>query len=364
MSRILLLKFWILPWVGSWKVFEQVRQWAEFTGRQISMFTIRRYFLTGIIGLVLFNAGIFPALYAGEKKGKWSSFDGADFPYTSWLDYGQAKPKAIVVCVHGLSGAASDFEQLGTRLSKQGMAVYAHELRGQGNDPKASRIGDLRSPNLWFKDLESFLAMTRGRHREAPVFLYGESLGALIVMHGFSGLSAANRSAVRGMIYASPVVALPETLPPVREFLVRVVMRVLPKLKVSLVNLAGKQSDKVTGDSGHWEQMQKTKHYVPRFTLRFLMAVEKMAWGGTGAARPVRKPVLVVYPGQDVFTKPAQVEQFFKALESPDKTKRLFAESHHLLAFDKEREALFKLVGEWIGKRSGQANAPEPVPGR
>ena len=172
------------------------------------------------------------------------------------------------------------------------------------------------------------------------------------------------RSSIRGLIYASPVVALPENLPPVKEFFVRLVMMILPKLKVSLVNLAGDRSAQVTGDSNHWEQIQKTKHYVPRFTLRFLKSVEKMAWGSTGAARSIKKPVLVVYPGQDVFTQPAQVEQFFKALESPDKAKRLFAESHHLLAFDKERDALFKLVGEWIGKRSGKVNAPESVPGR
>jgi len=98
--------------------------------------------------------------------------------------------------------------------------------------------------------------------------------------------------------------------------------------------------------------MKKTKHYVPRFTLRFLGTVEKMAWGSTDVARSIKKPVIVVYPGMDVFTRPAQVEQFFGALEFPDKTKRLFAGSHHLLAFDKEREELFRLVSEWISKRS------------
>ena len=316
------------------------------------MFSIPKSLAAGIFGLALCSAGVFPALYAGEEKGKWSSFDGEDFPYTSWLGAGHVKPKAIVVCVHGLSGAASDFEQLGTRLSKQGMAVYAYELRGQGNDPKACRIGDLRSPDLWFNDLDSFLTMVRGLHKGVPVFLYGESLGSLIVMHGFSGFSGPNRSAVSGLIYASPVIALPDSLPPVKEFFARVVMRIFPRLKVSLLKLSGEQGDKVAGEGGHWEQMKKTKHYVPRFTLRFLGAVEKMAWGGIDVARSIKKPVIVVYPGMDVFTRPAQVEQFFEALESPDKTKRLFAGSHHLLAFDKEREELFRLVSEWISKRS------------
>jgi acylglycerol lipase len=308
--------------------------------------------MAGIVAVLLFITGIYPAPAADNKPGQWSSFDGEEFPYSSWLPAGEVKPKVVVVCVHGLSGAASDFEQLGKRLSKQGMAVYAHELRGQGNDPERKRIGDLRSPDLWFKDIDSFIGMARGRHEGSPVFLYGESLGALIVMHGFAGLSVLNQSAVGGLIYASPVVALPESLPPVKEFLLRVAMKICPGFKVSLFKIAGDQESKVAGDSDHWEQMLKTKHYVPRFTLRFLGAVEKMAQGSAAAARSIDKPVLVVYPGMDLFTKPAQVEHFFKQLESPDKTKRLFAGSYHLLAFDKEREALFKLVAEWIGRRS------------
>ncbi len=308
--------------------------------------------IVGIVALLLFSTDIYSAPAADNQPGKWSSFDGEEFPYSSWLPAGEVKPKVVVVCVHGLSGAASDFEQLGKRLSGQGMAVYAHELRGQGNDPERKRIGDLRSPDRWFKDLDSFIGMARGRHEGAPVFLYGESLGALIVMHGFAGLSELNRSAVGGLIYASPVVALPEGLPPVKEFFVRVAMKICPGLKVSLFQIAGDQAAKVAGDSDHWEQMLKTKHYVPRFTLRFLGTVEKMARDSAAAARSIDKPVLVVYPGMDLFTKPAQVEHFFKQLESSDKTKRLFAGSYHLLAFDKEREQLFKLVREWIGKRS------------
>ena len=308
--------------------------------------------IAGIVALLLFSTGIYTASAEDNQAEVWASFDGEEFPYSSWLPAGEAKPKVIVVCVHGLSGAASDFEQLGKRLSKQGMAVYAHELRGQGNDPDPKRIGDLRSPDLWYNDLDSFIATVRGRHKEVPVFLYGESLGSLIVMHGFAGLSALNQSAVGGLIYASPVVALPESLPPVKEFFLRVVMKICPGLKVSLLRIAGDQDAKVTGDSDHWEQMLKTKHFVPRFTLRFLGTVEEMARDSADAARSIEKPVLVVYPGMDLFTKPAQVEHFFKQLESPDKTKRLFAGSYHLLAFDKEREQLFKLVGEWIGKRS------------
>ena len=284
----------------------------------------------------------------------WKSLDGTAFPVLKWLPANAAAPEAMIVCVHGLSGAADDFEQLGEKLSAAGNAVYAYNLRGQGKDPMKKRVGDIRKREHWFADLDSFLTHTRTLHPHTPVFIYGESLGALIVMHGFGDLSAENRAAVRGLIYGSPVVALPGELPPFKHFLVRALIKICPNLKVSLLKLAGDGAAQVSGDADndHWDQMRKTPHFVERFTFRMLGTVSSMIKGSAGAATPIEKPVLVLYPGKDVFSTPEQVEAFYKPLKSKDKSKRLFAESHHLLFYDKQREELFKLVREWVAKRS------------
>ena len=293
-----------------------------------------------------------PAGPAEAQKLQWSSFDGAKFPYLRWLPEGGAG--AAVVCLHGLSGAASDYEQLGERLSADGHAVYAYELRGQGNDPKKSRIGDIRKREHWFADLDSFVEHVREHHPEAPLFLYGESLGSLILMHGFELLQEENRSAVRGLIYGSPAVALPGGLGPFKRLCVNLLIRFCPGIKVSLKRLAGDHSAQVTGEGevDHWEQMEQTPHAVTHWSFRLLGTIEDMIKNSTQAAAPIEKPLLVLYPGKDVFTTPAQVEAFYDELRSKDKSKRLFADSHHLLFYDDEREDLFKLVRQWVGKRA------------
>lgn len=295
-----------------------------------------------------------PGLAGEGDGGPWRSFDGSEFPVLKWLPERAAPPASAVVCVHGLSGAADDFEQLGERLSKAGHAVYAYNLRGQGKDPQRDRVGDIKRRAHWFADLDSFLTHVRRLHPGVPLFVYGESLGSLIVMHGYSDLDAANREAVGGLIYGSPVVALPGDLPPLKYLVIKLAIRLCPCVKVSMLKLAGGADAQVSGDAevDHWEQMRKTPHFVEHMSLRLLGNIEDMVGDCAAEASAIAKPVLVMHPGNDVFTKPEQVEAFFDALGAEDKTRRLFEESHHLLFYDKEREELFDLVERWIGERS------------
>ena len=289
----------------------------------------------------------------GDAQVTWETFDGTEFPILTWLPERAAPPESAVVCVHGLSGAADDFEQLGEHLSGAGHAVYAYNLRGQGNDPEKDRVGDIKRRGHWFADLDNFLSHVRGLHPGVPLFIYGESLGSLIVMHGFSELGEANREAVDGLIYGSPVVALPGDLPPVKYLILKLAIRFCPFIKVSMLKLAGGAEAQVSGDSevDHWEQMRKTPHFVEHMSLRLLGTIEDMVGGCAAEAAAIAKPVLVMHPGKDVFTTPDQVVTFFEGLDAEDKTRRLFEDSHHLLFYDKEREELFELVEGWIGER-------------
>ncbi len=288
----------------------------------------------------------------GGEQALWTSFDGSEFPFTRWLPPGGAAPKALVVCAHGLSGAAADFEQLGELFSSKGIAVYAYELRGMGKDPKKRRVGDLRSRKDWVADLDQFLSFARHQHRGVPLFAYGESLGALIMMHGYPSLSEVNRAKLRGLIYSSPVVSMQGELPPVKDFFVRLAMKLFPRLKISLKALTGGGEVEVGEGEDHWDQMEQTPHFVSKMSLRLLGTIESMVKGSAAAAARIAKPVLVLYPGLDVFTPAADVETFFDGIAAADKSKRRFDESHHLLMYDKEREQVFGTALDWIRERA------------
>ena len=75
----------------------------------------------------------------------WTTFDGKQMPWKEWKVPSGIETKTVVIAIHGLSGAASDFWLLGERLPPQGIAVYGYELRGQGTDPDTVRRGDIDS---------------------------------------------------------------------------------------------------------------------------------------------------------------------------------------------------------------------------
>lgn len=307
-----------------------------------------RYFLMAavLMASTAHSASAKPVLHGDH----WHSFDDSAFPFLKWLP-AKAAPKALVVGVHGLSGAAEDYEQLGEKLAGRGMGLYAYELRGQGNDPVKKRVGDIKKREHWFADLDSFVSKVRASHPGVPVFLYGESLGSLIIMHGLPHLSTDNQKAVKGLMFGSPVVGMVQKLPPVQNFFVHAAIKVLPCVKVSLLKLAGGQDVAVADGNDHFEQMLQTPHFVEKFSLRLLGTVEKMIEGSAAVATPIKNPILVLYAGKDVFAAPKQVEAFYEKLGTKDKTKQLFEDSHHLLFYDKQREDVFKLIGDWVEKR-------------
>ena len=140
------------------------------------------------------------------------------FPCERWLPEG--KSFGTVVCVHGLSGAATDFVTL-ARSSPSRSGLFALNLRGQGSDPHRPRRGAALDLEDISRDISSFCRRHALHYREAPLWVCGESMGALD-----SRLDAgrqAFRTAGGGAIFSVPVVDLMKPTP----WIVRQVVRTI-----------------------------------------------------------------------------------------------------------------------------------------
>lgn len=117
---------------------------------------------------------------------------------THYLDYGGNPRGPLVVCVHGLGGAAWNWSALAPLLTDE-MRVIAPDLAGHGYSPAAGRRTTVPANR---RLLERFL---REVARE-PVVLVGNSMGGAI-----SALQAAGApDLVRGVVLVDP--ALPRPL--------------------------------------------------------------------------------------------------------------------------------------------------------
>ena len=282
----------------------------------------------------------------------FTASDGSVFSYSLWET---GEPRAVMFAVHGLSGAALDFEPLGRRLAPLGFVTCAPELRGQGNDPLPARRGDLDRLETWFADLHAFFAQVRAQHPDLPVYFYGESMGAAILTRFLAQASAEDAPA--GLILASPVIAIEARLPFWLNLIFRIVLAVWPGYRLDLRPLAKRDKSPriVTRDEAHRTWYAKAPHKLDVFTLRFFKRLEQLINGCSAAAARVRLPVLVLYAGNDVFIRPELVERFFARLASSDKELTLYPNSYHLLLHDHDCEAVLDRIVAWLEKRLPRA---------
>jgi alpha-beta hydrolase superfamily lysophospholipase len=289
---------------------------------------------------------------------QWTAPDGETFPYSVWESASQP-PRAIVIAVHGLSGAALDYDPLGAHLGGEGITTYAPELRGQGNDPVPTRRGDLVSPEQWFADLRAFFALVRSQHPGVPLYYYGESLGAALLTRFLAQAEHADQP--DGLVLASPVIVIPGKPTWLRRAIFHVCFFVAPQRRVDLSKYTERRDENdpqywVTRDAAHREWFETASHRLTSFTFRFFKCLFDIIGGCMDAAPRVTVPVLVLYAGNEVYNPPRVIEEFIARLGSRDKQSELFPESYHLLLHDFDKAQALARIERWFRERLAAAN--------
>ena len=282
-------------------------------------------------------------------KGSWTSYDGKVMP---WIEKPAAggRTRAVVITVHGLSGAATDFWMLNDGWPARNVAVYGLQLRGQGNDPDKSARGKISSSSVWQEDLRTFHQLVRERHPGTPILWYSESLGTLIALHTITDRMDHAQEWPAGLIMSSPAAGLRLRPQGARATALYAAIATLPFLKVNLEKLGGvKDKDiRVTHDTTHGARMAVTSHYVSHFSLRLLGEVDDMMRTAPAAARDLRVPVLILASPNDVIASEEQIESLFDKVGSKDKTIHWYRQSYHLLLHDQQREDVLRDATDWL----------------
>lgn len=280
----------------------------------------------------------------------WTAPDGVMFPCEQWLPRGKAS--GTMICVHGLSGAATDFLPLGERLHQAGLACFALNLRGQGSDPHRPRRGAALELEVISRDISAFAEAMHSRQPGTPLWVCGESMGALIL----SWMLAYGRfdEPVCGAIFSAPVVGLMKPTPWIVRQTVRVLATAIPGLRFyPSWFVSGKLEPlRVTRDEEHLLRIHNAPYYITAFTLRFIHQLGKLIDSSEAIAASMKTPCLVLAAGQDVFLRPERILAWFDRLAISDKTFRLYPEAYHLLWNDWDKDTVLADILGWLNERS------------
>ena len=105
------------------------------------------------------------------------SFDGLSLYFQGWqVDDGQ---KGVICLVHGLGEHSGRYAHWADLLNRAGYSVLSFDLRGHGKSQ--GKKGHVPNFDAYMKDISLLLGEAETRSSKIPNFLYGHSLGGILV---------------------------------------------------------------------------------------------------------------------------------------------------------------------------------------
>lgn len=132
------------------------------------------------------------------KTREWNfkSFDDLDMFVREWTPDGGMK--AAVVLVHGHGEHIGRYAHVGAVLAQHGYGLFGFDLRGHGRS--GGPRGHAPSFEAYMDDIDRMLEKVRNSLPGKPIFLYGHSLGGVLVLN----YVLLRKPDLKGVIVTSP----------------------------------------------------------------------------------------------------------------------------------------------------------------
>lgn len=256
----------------------------------------------------------------------------------SWRATGEweARPRAVVVIVHGFKSHSGYYDWPAERLREKGLGVYAFDLRGHGRSEGerlyAEKVTDFTS------DVHDVVTKARRENPGAPVFLFGHSAGGVIsCMYVLD-----HQQELAGFLCESFAHEVPA--PDFALAILKGISHIAPH-----AHLLQLDDDGFSRDPAFVERM-KNDPLIPQVGYPAITVAELVR-----ADERLKKdfaritlPVFIMHGTADVVTMPRGSERFGERAGSSDKTLKLYQDHAHDLLNDVGKEIVMADVLEWI----------------
>jgi acylglycerol lipase len=261
---------------------------------------------------------------------------------TAWEISSGTTPKAMILSIHGFGLYKGAFDAFAQRMVKNGIAVYAIDVRGFGSwakpGVKVQKI-DFYSTLI---DVGSMVSWLKRIHPGVPIFLLGESMGGAIALQA----TALFPDSVSGLIASVPGNEYFQANEANMDVVLHLVRPDTP------FDVSEKVVEKATSKpylKKSWKGNPNARLQLsPRELLEFHQFMKK---SHQMARRIDKTPVLMLHGGQDRLSKPDGTIKLFNELESKDKNLVMLGSSEHLIFEDAQfDEHIIAMVSSWIDK--------------
>ncbi len=270
----------------------------------------------------------------------FSASDGYVLKYRRFTP--SAKPRADVVCIHGIQSHGGWYENCCRRLCDAGYGVTFLDRRSSGLNEK--NRGDAPGFRRLLDDVAEFIAEQR-KEGKTPVFLiaisWGGKLGLALqrrhpgVVNGLALLCPGLFAKVRPKLKQRLAIAKARVFSPDRRF-------PIPLNDPALFTASPKWQAFIRDDPLALKEA----------TARLLIESIRLDGYVRFSKRFVTLPVLLMLAEHDRIIDNARTRRYFDKLPSTDKTVIEYAGAHHTLEFESDPEMYLSDLIRWLGQRA------------
>jgi alpha-beta hydrolase superfamily lysophospholipase len=254
---------------------------------------------------------------------------------------------AGLIIVHGIAEHAGRYRHVPEALARHDIACFSYDQRGHGLYP--GRRTDIEDFDHFAADLESAGRQLQQRFPTLPLFVWGHSMGSVIV----TSAAIERLRWARGIITTGHALhALPK-LEGATGAVLKLAAKAAPRFRLNL-KIDGTQLTQVL----ETQRAHMADPLVPRSaSLRLLYGFATAAGSCARRLPDIRQPWLAVHGEADAVCPPSGSAAVVERLGSSDKTlvsyPNLLHEVHN--EAPAARDALFELMSRWMLARSAPA---------
>ena len=269
-------------------------------------------------------------------------------PVIAWGQLAE-KPKAVIICIHGLGLDNRAFTIFGTEFANRGYAVYALDVRGFGawlsekgyeHTVYSSTLGDIAV----------VASMAKNQHPGVPIYLLGESMGGNIALRA----AAEEPQNIDGIISAVPSDALAKPLKLSLKIAVHAIGGLNKPFDIgkTIGPMATNRSELLTA----WEIDPNAKTRMsPKSLIKYGLYLKMTK---KYCAKIEKTPVLMVQGLSDRLMSPDGTVALFQEIPHKDKSIVAVGSGQHLLfETDKQDKFLLDVLESWLQKHEPESKA-------
>jgi acylglycerol lipase len=269
----------------------------------------------------------------------WKTQDETNLFAQAWAPDGDIK--AVLALVHGIGEHSGRYASVALELNREGYALIGIDLRGHG---KSGGSRGHFSFEEALNDIDLLIGQAQKLFPGKPVFLYGHSLGGLLVLDYAMKRPVAS---LQGIIATSPALGTASPVPVWKVSLARIMKTIYPSMTMDNgldVTALSHNPAVITAYKG-----DPLVHPLISARLGWDL-LETGPWLVEHAAEFPAIPLLLLQGTADRIVDPKATRKFARNIIKGDITFQLWEGGYHELHNEPDRDEVFNVMLHWLDR--------------